>query len=169
MALPRTLRMFNVFVNGHTFIDEAVEIKLPKLAIKTEDYHGAGMLGPVALHKAIDKLEIEHTYNGPQAEIVADFGADTVDASLIRFMGSYAEEGSGMHQAVEIVARGRHNELDPGDAKPGDNSTWKVKTDCTYYKATVNGKDWLEIDLVNKIFKVMGVDRLAQHRKNIGL
>lgn len=169
MALPQTLRMFNVFVNGVSFIDQAVELKLPKIAMKTEEYTGAGMLGPVALLKTIEKLEIEHTYNGPIEEIVADFGAEKHDASMIRFMGSYSEEGTGTDQAVEITVRGRHNEFDQGDAKAGENGNWKVRTDCTYYKQTVNGKVWLEIDVAHKIFVVMGVDRLAAHRRNIGL
>lgn len=169
MALPRTLRMFNLFGDGNSFIDTCLELKLPKIAMKTEEYTGAGMLGPVALLKAIEKIEFEHTYNGPIHQLVATFGAEKHDAALLRFMGSYSEEGSGSDQAVEITVRGRHNELDFGDAKAAENGNWKVKTDCTYYKLTIDGKEWLEIDVVNKIFKVMGTDRLAQHRKNIGL
>ncbi|MBN3005592.1 phage major tail tube protein [Chromobacterium alkanivorans] len=169
MALPRTLRLFNVFIDGVSFVDQALELKLPKIAMKTEDYTGAGMLGPVKLLKAIESIEIEHTYNGPIEEIVATFGAEKHDAAMLRFAGSYSEEGSGTDQAVEIIVRGRHNEFDQGDAKAGDNGNWKVKTDCTYYKQTVNGKVWLEIDVVHKIFNVMGVDRLAAHRKNVGL
>lgn len=169
MALPRTLRMFNVFLDGVSFIDECLTLKLPKIAMKTQDWEGAGLLGPVKLLKAIESLEIEHTYSGPIEEIVSGFGAEKHDANMLRFMGSYSEEGSGTDQAVEITVRGRHNEFDQGDAKSGENGDWKVKTDCTYYKQTVNGKVWLEIDVVNKIFNVMGVDRLAQHRKNIGL
>lgn len=169
MALPRTLRMFNLFGDGNSFIDTCLELKLPKIAMKTEEYSGAGMLGPVALLKAIEKLEFEHTYNGPIEQIVASFGAEKHDAALLRFMGSYSEESSGTDQAVEITVRGRHNELDFGDAKAAENGNWKVKTDCTYYKLTIDGKVWLEIDVVNKIFEVMGVDRLAAHRKNIGL
>jgi P2 family phage contractile tail tube protein len=169
MALPHTLRMFNVFVNGASFVDQALELKLPKIAMKTEEYTGAGMLGPVKLLKAIEAMEIEHTYNGPIREIVADFGAEKHDASLLRFMGSYSEEGTGTDRAVEIIVRGRHNEFDPGDAKGGENGNWKVKSDLTYYKQVVDGEEWLEIDVVNKIFRVMGVDRLAAHRRNIGL
>lgn len=169
MALPRTLRMFNVFLNGVSYIDEALELKLPKIAMKTQDWEGAGLLAPVKLLKWLESLEIEHTYSGPIREIVADFGAEKHDASMLRFMGSYSEEGSGTDQAVEITVRGRHNEFDQGDAKAGENGNWKVKSDLTYYKQTVNGEVWLEIDVVNKIFIVMGVDRLAAHRKNIGL
>lgn len=169
MALPRTLRLFNVFVDGHNYVDQCLELKLPKIAMKTEEYTGGGMLGPVALLKGVEKLELEHTYNAAVEEIVATFGAEKHDAALVRFMGSYSREDTGEADAVEIVVRGRHNEFDQGDAKAGENGSFKVKTDCTYYKQTVNGKEWLEIDLVNKILKVMGVDRLAGHRENAGL
>ncbi|HBY9738676.1 TPA: phage tail protein, partial [Klebsiella pneumoniae] len=40
---------------------------------------------------------------------------------------------------------------------------------CTYYKLTMNGKELVEIDVLNMIEKVNGVDRLDQHRRNIGL
>ncbi|WP_337881757.1 phage major tail tube protein [Chromobacterium haemolyticum] len=169
MALPRTLRMFNVFNDGVSFIDQCLELKLPKIAMKTESFSGAGMIGSVKLLKMLEDLEIEHTYNGPIEEIIATFGAEKHDAAMLRWAGSYSEEGSGTDQAVEIIVRGRHNEFDQGDAKTGENGNWKVKTDCTYYKQTVNGKVWLELDVVHKIFNVMGVDRLAAHRRNIGL
>lgn len=169
MALPRTLRLFNVFVDGTIFVDECLELKLPKIAMKTEEYTGAGMLGPVKLLKGLEAIELEQTYNAPIREIMASFGAEKHDVALLRFMGSYSEEATGEAHAVEIIVRGRHNELDPGDAKAMENGSWKVKTDCTYYKQIVNGEEWLEIDVVNKIFRVMGVDRMAAHRRNIGL
>ncbi|ASJ24326.1 phage major tail tube protein [Laribacter hongkongensis] len=169
MAMPNTLKMFNLFGDGNSFIDTCLELKLPKIAMKVEEYTGAGMLGPVALLKGLEKIEFEHTYNCAIDAIVQSFGAEKHDAALLRFMGSYSDEGSGGDRAVEITVRGRHNELDFGDAKANENGNWKVKTDCTYYKLVIDGKEWLEIDVVNKIFKVMGTDRLAQHRKNIGL
>ena len=107
----------NELALGAESAKSALELKLPKIAMKTEEYTGAGMLGPVKLLKAIEAIEIEHTYNGPIREIVADFGAEKHDASLLRFMGSYSEEGTGTDQAVEIIVRGRHNEFDQGEAK----------------------------------------------------
>lgn len=169
MALPRTLRLFNVFVDGTIFVDECLELKLPKIAMKTEEYTGAGMLGPVKLLKGLEAIELEHTYNAPIREIMASFGIEKHDAALLRFMGSYSEEATGDAHAVEIIVRGRHNELDQGDAKAMENGSWKVKTDCTYYKQIVDGEEWLEIDVVHKVFRVMGVDRMAAHRRNIGL
>ncbi|OBU84532.1 phage major tail tube protein [Chromobacterium subtsugae] len=168
-ALPRTLRKFNLFNDGMSFIAECLSVKLPALKMKTEDYSGAGMIGPVALLRGVEKLELEHTYNGPIPEIIATFGADKHDAAKLRWMGSYANEATGESHAVEIVAAGRHNDLDPGDAKAGENGEFKVKTDLTYLKWIMDGKELIEIDIVNDVFKVAGQDRMAQHRANVGL
>ncbi|MCZ5660671.1 phage major tail tube protein [Escherichia coli] len=40
---------------------------------------------------------------------------------------------------------------------------------CTYFRLTMDGKELVEIDTINMIEKVNGVDRLEQHRRNIGL
>ncbi|WP_227104510.1 phage major tail tube protein [Chromobacterium rhizoryzae] len=169
IALPRALRKFNVFIDGVGFIGQALEVKLPKVAMETEKYRGAGMIGSVALLKGLGDLEMEQTYNGPIREIVMTFGAEQHDAAQIRFMGSYAKEDDGSAQAVEVVVRGRHNEMDMGDAKAKENGSFKVKTDLSYYKLIVDGEEWLEVDVVNDVFKVFGKDIQAAHRANVGL
>ncbi|MDF7203360.1 phage major tail tube protein [Escherichia coli] len=70
---------------------------------------------------------------------------------------------------MEIVVRGRHTEIDFGNAKAGSKDPFKVKSSLSYYKLSVNGEDWIEIDHVNFIERVFGVDRLAEQRKAIGL
>ena len=56
-----------------------------------------------------------------------------------------------------------------GEKKQGEDTETKVSTQCTYYKLTWGGQELLEIDTINMIEKVNGVDLLAEHRKNIGL
>ena len=43
------------------------------------------------------------------------------------------------------------------------------KVPLTYYKIIVDGKELVEIDALNTIFIVDGVDKLAEHRAAIGL
>jgi P2 family phage contractile tail tube protein len=59
--------------------------------------------------------------------------------------------------AVEVTIR-RHTELDLGNAKAGDNSQFKVKSSISYYKLAVNGEVWCEIDHLNFIETIFGVD-----------
>lgn len=168
MALPRKLKHFNAFYNGEEFYGQATEITLPKLAIKAEEYRGGGMPGPVDIDLGLEKLELEHSYGGLMYPIYKDFGLAKIDGSMLRFAGSYQRDDTGEIDAVEVVCRGRHQEIDPGNAKAGDDTEFKVKSTLSYYKLTVNGADLIEIDMVNMIYIVDGVDRLEQHRKAIG-
>jgi len=168
MGLPRRLKHFNVFHQGVSYFGDCEEIALPKVAVKLDDYAGAGMPGAVGIDTGqVENLEIEHTYGGLVFEIFKEFGITKIDGVLLRFAGSYQRDDTGEVDAVEITVRGRHAEMDPGKAKAGDKTEFKVKSRLSYYKLTINGKDMIEIDLVNFIFKVDGTDRLAEHRKAI--
>ena len=168
MSLPRKLKHFNVFYNGEEFFGQATEITLPKLAMKAEAYRGGGMPGEVDIDLGVEKLELEHSYGGLMYQIIKDMGITSVSGVLLRFAGSYQRDDTGDVDAVEAVCRGRHTEVDMGGAKAGDDTEFKVKSSLSYYKLTVNGTTLIEIDMVNMIYKVNGVDRLEQHRRNIG-
>jgi P2 family phage contractile tail tube protein len=58
---------------------------------------------------------------------------------------------------------------DGGENKQGESGTTKIATECSYYQLTIDGKEVIEIDVVNMVMKVDGVDRLAEHRRAIGL
>ncbi|MNU06056.1 Phage tail tube protein FII [compost metagenome] len=70
---------------------------------------------------------------------------------------------------MEIVVRGRHEEIDFGDAEPGEDTEHKITTTCSYYKLLVDGRTEIEVDLLNFTLIVDGRDLLAEHRRAIGL
>lgn len=172
MALPRKLKYMNVFLDGHSYQGVAKSITLPKLTRKLENYRGAGMNGsaPVDLGLDDDALAVEITLGGfPDAAIWALYAAVSTDKVPIRFAGSYQRDDTGEMQAVEVVLRGRQKEIDIGECKMGEDSEAKIAVACTYFKLTLAGEELVEIDTVNFIEKVNGIDRLEQHRRNIGL
>ena len=65
--------------------------------------------------------------------------------------------------------RGRFGEIDSGTAKSGDDTEQSYKVPLTYYKIIADGKDIIEIDMLNSVFIVNGKDRLKEHRAAIGL
>jgi P2 family phage contractile tail tube protein len=97
------------------------------------------------------------------------YGTLKHDGVQLRFAGAYQAEDATKPDAVEIVVRGRHKEIDMGGAKPGDDTAFKVSTTCSYYKLTINGETIIEIDLVNMVEIVNGEDLLASLRSAIGL
>ena len=138
MAMPRKLKLMNVFLNGYSYQGVAKSVTLPKLTRKLENYRGAGMNGSAPV----------------------DLGLDD---------GSYQRDDTGETVAVEGVMRGRQKEIDTGEGKQGEDTESKISVVCTYFRLTMDGKELVEIDTINMIEKVNGVDRLEQHRRNIGL
>lgn len=169
MALPSILKAFNVFYNGDSYLGEVSEIQLPKLSRKVEEYRSSGMTAPVVIDMGSDKLEISHTYSGFMRDILADWGVTAVGGVMLRFAGSYEADDTGTSTAVEIVVRGRHKELDMGKAKAGDKTEFKVLTSVSYYKVIVDGVTLIEMDPLNCVEIVDGVDRTAERRLALGI
>ncbi|PZP30451.1 MAG: phage major tail tube protein [Roseateles depolymerans] len=168
MALPKKLKNFILFNDGRGYLGEVPEVQLPKLSRKTEDYRAGGMSGPIKLDNGMEGLELEWTAAGYLREVFAQFGTLKHDGVALRFTGACQAEDEAV-MAIEVVARGRHIEIDPGKAKPGDNTEMKVKTALSYYKLSIDGKPVIEVDLVNMVEVVDGVDRLAEIRKALGI
>ncbi|ELB8638935.1 phage major tail tube protein [Escherichia coli O158/O8:H27] len=172
MAMPRKLKLMNVFLNGYSYQGVAKSVTLPKLTRKLENYRDAGMNGsaPVDLGLDDDALSMEWSLGGfPDSVIWELYAATGVDAVPIRFAGSYQRDDTGETVAVEVVMRGRQKEIDTGEGKQGEDTESKISVVCTYFRLTMDGKELVEIDTINMIEKVNGVDRLEQHRRNIGL
>jgi hypothetical protein len=166
--LPSKLKNFNVFNDGASYLGVAAEIELPKLAVAAEEYRGAGMLAPVDIDMGLEKLEMETTYGGLVVGVLRQFGLTRVDGAMLRFVGAYQSDTAGAVTAAELVVRGRHTEIDPGSAKAGDDTEWKVSSTLSYLKWTIAGRVEVEIDVLNCIYIIGGVDRMREIRAAIG-
>lgn len=169
MGMPSKLKGFNLFQNGENFVGKIPEVQLPKLTRKMEDYQGGGMGGPIKIDFGQDAIQMEWTAGGLIKSVLQQYGALKHDAVLLRFAGAYQAEDSDTFDALEIVVRGRHTEMDLGTAKPKDDTAFKITTAASYYKLSINGEDIIEIDFVNMIEKINGTDLLQALRTAIGL
>ena len=168
MALPRKLKNMNLFNNGASYLGQVVEVTLPKLSRKMEDFRAGGMNAPVQVDHGMDKLELEFTCGGLMRDVFSQFGAANHDAVMLRFAGAYQQDDTGDVDAVEVIVRGRIAEIDGGNSKPGEDTTMKVKMALSYYRMEWNGNVDVEIDIINMIERINGFDRLAAQRQAIG-
>lgn len=169
MALPSVLKNFNLFNDARSYMGIAEDIKLPKLSRKLEEFRGGGMNGPVGIDVGQEKLEIEFTCGGFMEQVFQQYGTTKADGVMLRFAGAYQRDDTAAVQAIEIVVRGRHQEIDMGDAKAGDKGKLTVKSSLSYYKLSVDNKVLIEIDLLHMIEIVNGKDILQEQRQAIGL
>lgn len=168
MALPRKLKNYDLFQNGETFIGQTSSVTLPKLARKMEDTRPGGLDGSVASDMGAEAMEIAFSASGYLKSALRQFGASTVDAVQLRWTGAYHSEDTGIWQGVEIVGRGRYKEIDRGESKAGEATETKFTMPLVYYKESVDGFVLFEIDVLNNIYIVDGVDRNAAMRRALG-
>lgn len=169
MALPKTLKNMMLFNDGNSYLGQASEVTLPKLTRKMEDWKGGGMDRPVSLDMGGEALELEATFGGPMRDIIRQYGVAAINGVYLRFAGAYQNNETGDIDGIEVIARGRYEEIDFGNAKPGETSEFKIKMKLAYYKLTWNGTTEVEIDPLNMIEIVDGVDRLEAMRTALGL
>lgn len=171
MALPRKLKNMNMFNDGESYVGQAKTITLPTLARKMESYRGGGMNGPVKVDLGMgdDGIQLEWTTGGLDALTFRQYGITRADGVLLRFAGAYQRDDTGEVSAVEVVVRGRHEEIGMGDAESGEDTEQSITTTCSYYKLTIDNEVVVEIDILNMIEMVGGEDRLAEQRAAIGL
>lgn len=168
MAMPRKLKNFNVFSDGESFLGQAKTITLPELKRVMESWRGGGMSGPVKIDLGQDEIQLKAVYGGLMIQALRQYAAVRHDAVQLRFAGAYQRDDTGAVDAVEVVIRGRHEGLEFGDAEAGSDTEHTVTTTCSYFKLMVNNLTVIELDLVNGIEIVGGVDRLEQVRQIIG-
>jgi P2 family phage contractile tail tube protein len=169
MAQPRHLKNFGLTVDGIGFLGVAEKIKLPDLKRKMEAYRAAGMNGSVKADLGQEEMTAEHEYVGVVSELFKTWATSKIDGVMLRFNGAVQTEDTGAVTAVEIIMRGRHEEITMPEAEGGKKGMTKIKTALTYYKYIENGQTLIEIDLLNMVEVINGVDRLAEQRRAIGL
>lgn len=169
MSLPRKLKNFILFNDGNAYLGEVPSVTLPKLSLKTEEYRAGGMDGPVELDLGTEVLTLEWTAAGWVRTLLAQWGTPSHNGLGLRFTGAVQADDDPVVHQVEVVVRGRHKEIDFGESKVGEMTEHKVTTTCSYYRLSMDGVVLIEIDVVNMIKVVNGVDLHAAIRQALGL
>ncbi len=162
MSLPRKLKSMNLFNEGLSYLGEVATVTLPKLTRKMEEWRGAGMDGTLEIDMGAEAMKMEWTMGGPLRDVLRQYGITSVAGIFLRFAGAYQRDDTGGVDAIEVTVRGRHSEIDMGDAKQGEGGEFKVATSVAYYRLDWNGVTEIEIDVLNGVFIVGGVDRSSE-------
>jgi len=166
--LPNKLRDFNMFHEGGSWMGVANEVTLPKLKRRLEEMKTGN--GAIKHDLGQDAMEAEITLEDFRPEIMRQYGLINNAGVALRFAGAVITQDSTENtDSLEVIMRGRWEEIDHDTAKKGENHTTKAKLAVSYYKLMINGEDIIEVDHANYIEVVNGDDRLAEQRKAIGL
>ncbi len=166
--IPQTLFNTNLFVDGISFAGDVPSLSLPKLTLKTDDYRAGGMDAAIEMDQGMEKLEASFSTKGVRREAMSKFGLADQSAFNSVFRGSFKGQ-KGATTGVIATLRGMLKEVDTGDWKPGEAAEMKFAIALSYYKLEVGGRALYEIDPINCVRVINGVDQLAQVRRDLGL
>lgn len=165
--LPRSLKGYTVWVDGYGYAGRLSGAKLPVVKAKTEAYRDGGMDGETDLEFGVEKLEYGLTFSELDANLLA---LALRRGAGITIRGSIEGEGPNAAKTPLVAElRGLNTEADPGEWGDPKKSEVKINGTADYYRLRINGREVYEIDILNLIRRIDGVDQLAERRRNLGL
>lgn len=161
----------NVYVNGTSTHGQAAEVSLPEIQFEKMDYKALGMIGVAKFFNGFSALEATIKWNYPDNEVqIACANPKKAIDLMIRSNKTIFQDGSiSAEQPVVIYLKGTSNNHGLGAFKAKEDTDLSTKFDVSYVKQEVNGREIVEIDVLNNIFRVDGVDIMADYRKNLGI
>ncbi len=166
--IPQVLFDTNLFMGGISFSGDVPSVTLPKLTVKTDSFRGGGMGAEIEMDMGLEKLEASFVTTGVRRESLKYFGlADQTSCNPV-FRGAFRGLG-GKVTPVIATMRGMLKEVDMGDWKPGDKAENKFAMALQYYKLEIDGRVMYEIDMLNCVRVIDGVDQMADVRIALGL
>jgi len=168
--LPATLKRFNIFVVGGSFLGVAEEVTLPVIEKNQADYRGAGMSGPVKIDQGFNEMMLGIKLREYTPLMLRQLANVDIDGTGLRFVGAYRSDDPGAKSVgIEIVTRGRIAKLDFGTAKEGEPTELETEFPLTYFKLVRDGATLIEIDFINGIEMIGDKDLAADIRTILGL
>ena len=171
MNVPEMLRNFRVYEESYDMIGTA-DVELPTLEALTETIKGAGIAGEIAapvighLGSAETKLNWR-TVTNRNISLVAP-KAHPLD---IRGDQQVYDSTAGEYKtcAIKLLVVGIPKNTNLGKLEPATTTGTSNTFETSYLKLSIDGKEKLEFDKYNYIFKVDGVDYLSESREALGL
>jgi P2 family phage contractile tail tube protein len=161
----------NVYVDGTSnLLGKASEITLPDIAVETDEHMALGMIGKVSLPTGLALMEAKIKWAGFYAEQLVN-GANPFQAHKLQVRASvesYEAEGRVEETPLVVLMTCRWKKTPLGVIGAQAATEYEEELTVTYVKVTLGGKELIEVDVLENVWKVNGVDILAQYRKNIG-
>jgi len=171
MKLATKVNAYNVYLDGNKLVGISDEVTLPDFEALTETLSGAGILGeidePLLGHFKASEMEIpfrtlnEHMFRlasmSKALNLTLRASTQTIDTGNIN-TGAMPSR---------IVIKGKNKAITGGKLKQGEGTGSSIKVEITYILIEVDGVKMFELDKLNFVYKVKGVDLLAAIRKQV--
>lgn len=150
-----------VYIDGNSLVGIAQEVELPNVKVKTSEHSGLGMIGTIeASDGQIEKMESKIVWSSIFKEL-AKYAANPNKTLSLQIRAKQVEYKTGECASVDAVYNltCRSKGVALGSLKTGE-SLEGVESELSVDGAKVNidGKDYLEVDVLSGTYKIEGKD-----------
>lgn len=168
--IPATLIDYNVYRNNNRLVGVG-EVTLPTLTAQTADVQGAGIAGKVELPVLghFDSMTVKINFRTVEQDATSLLAPVVHDLTFRAAQQTY--NGSAGALGVEsliVQIRGMAKVVELGKLMGGESPDGSVEIEATYLMVKKGGKKLVEIDKLNGIFRVNGLDYSSVTRAIIG-
>ena len=159
----------NLYFDGNDFVGEVQELTPPKVTPKFREYMAGGMGATIDIPTGeVEKLESDFTLNSVSRTVLKQLKVVPGSTVPFEFRGATVSQ-DGTKGRVIVTQRGLIKEADYGSWKPGEDTTLKIGMTLDYYRLAIDGEVIHEIDPVNFVCVIDGVDQTAELRAALGI
>lgn len=167
--IPESINRFNMYLKGNRLIGVSGEISLPDLPSMTNTYSGAGVAGEIerASIGMFGSIKQELPFRMLSKDMLELYNPMEPLELTLRASEQSTVKGSGVidFQGMRIVFRGSPTDMKLGTLKQGGQMDSSVSLELVYILIEVDGETMFELDKLNDVFIVNGVDLLEKVRK----
>ena len=162
--IPEKINDYNAYLDGTKMIGVAASVTLPEVKMKTSTVSGVGVNGEVDSPTIgqFESMEEEIQFNTLYSSAMDMLSPmSTVNLTLRAAQQVYDKAGGYNFKGLRVVEMGRVKSFNPGKVEKGEAMEATVKLELTYILIEVDGKQLLEVDKLNGVYRVNGVDMMA--------
>lgn len=162
--IPEKINDFNTYLDGNKMIGVAASVTLPEVKMKTSTVSGAGINGEIDSPTIgqFESMEQEIDFNVLYSSAMDMLSPiSVVNLTLRAAQQVYDKTGGYAFKGLRVVEMGRVKTFNPGKVEKGEGMEAKVTLELTYLLVENDGSPLLEVDKLNGVYKVNGVDMLA--------
>jgi len=161
----------NIYLEGNSLYGRAEEVDLGELKFIMNDFTALGMFGTTKLPDGMEAVEGKIVWNslyGDSALLTASpFKSVSLQcASSIRV---YNSQGLAQEQALVWLLTVNFSGYKLGSYKAHEAAKYESPFTATSVRQLIDGREVLMFDCLNNIYRVDGIDQLAQTRTNLGM
>ena len=154
--IPEKINDFNTYLDGNKMIGVAASVTLPEVKMKTSTVSGAGINGEIDSPTIgqFESMEQEIDFNVLYSSAMDMLSPlSVVNLTLRAAQQVYDKTGGYAFKGLKT--------FNPGKVEKGEGMEAKVTLELTYLLVENDGSPLLEVDKLNGVYKVNGVDMLA--------